>query len=256
MAVCVELVPFLAQLRNLYSQPRGFSRFQEYLEILRNEAGEMELPISNVNPMAKPHVLERVGQLLALDGEAVALAAAHEGAARLGDVVDALRLIVIVADDAAGGWTNRAFAEFGHRYESKHQVQRGWIVVMLWSSEEPTADGVRTETLATLYRTVDERKHGAVCKLREVMEREGRTMRFAGHTRRYDDTTLRAIRATIEPLLDSHAAPIVMAALYGDAIAASLGYPPLGVPDRGGYELALANALESEKGPLARSPLS
>ena len=67
-------------------------------------------------------------------------------------------------------------------------------------------------------------------------------MRFAGHARRYDDATVDAIRTTIEPHLDSHAAPVVFAALYGDAIAESLGYPPLGVPDRGGYELALATA--------------
>jgi hypothetical protein len=88
------------------------------------------------------------------------------------------------------------------------------------------------------------------------MEREGRTMLFAGHERRYDDATLRAIRGAIEPHLDSQAAPIVFAALYGDAIAESLGYPSLGIPERGGYELALAGAFENEKGPLARSPLT
>jgi hypothetical protein len=254
--VTVELVPFLAKLRNLYTQPRGFTRFQEYLEILRNEAGEMELPISNINPMAKPHVLQRVEQLIAIDAEAVALKAARESVLRLDDVDDTLRLIVIVGDDAAGGWTNRAFAEFAHRYESKHQVQRGWVVVMLWSSEEPAAQAVRAETLATLYRTVDERRHGPVRKLREVMDREGRAMRFAGHRSTYGDATLRAIRDTINPHLDSQDAPIIFAALYGDAIAASLGYPPLGVPDRGGYELALVNAVVSEREPLARSPLS
>ncbi len=64
-------------------------------------------------------------------------------------------------------------------------------------------------------------------------------MRFAGHARRYDDATVDAIRTTIEPHLDSHAAPVVFAALYGDASRESLGYPPLGVPDRGGYEFAL-----------------
>ncbi|MGD0969062.1 MAG: hypothetical protein ABR949_12350 [Candidatus Aquilonibacter sp.] len=253
--VTVELVPFLAQLRDLYTQPRGFARFQEYLNILRTETGEMELPISNVNPMAKPHVLARVEELLALGAETVALEAAREGSRRLGDLDEALRLILIVADDAAGGWTNRAFAEFAHRYESKHQVQRGWVVVMLWSSEKPSAGLVRRETLTTLYRTIDERKHGPVRKLREVMEREGRAMRFAAHERRYDDVILRAIREKIEPHLDSHAAPIVFAALYGDATAESLGYPPLGIPDRGGYELALADAGESKRGPLARSPL-
>ncbi|MGA7569771.1 MAG: hypothetical protein WCA80_03080, partial [Candidatus Aquilonibacter sp.] len=98
MAVSVELVPFLAQLRDLYSQPRGFARFKDYLDILRTQTGEMELPISNVNPMAKPHVLERVEQLIALGAEEIALEAAREGAARLSDVDDALRLIVIVAD--------------------------------------------------------------------------------------------------------------------------------------------------------------
>jgi hypothetical protein len=127
--------------------------------------------------------------------------------------------------------------------------------VMLWSSEKPSAGLVRRETLTTLYRTIDERKHGPVRKLREVMEREGRAMRFAAHERRYDDVILRAIREKIEPHLDSHAAPIVFAALYGDATAESLGYPPLGIPDRGGYELALADAGESKRGPLARSPL-
>lgn len=253
--VTVELVPFLAQLRELYTHPRGFARFAEYLDIIRSKTGEMELPISNVNPMAKPHVLERVEQLLALDAESLAITAALEGAGRLGDVDDTLRIIVIVADDALGGWTNRAFSEFAHRYESKHQVQRGWVVVMLWSSEEPSLERVRAETLAMLYRTVDERRNGKVRTLREIMGREGCSMIFADNEPRYDAATLQSIRQRIEPYLDSHAAPIVFAALYGDVIAESLGYPPLGIPERGGYDLALADALESKRGLLAQSPL-
>lgn len=239
MAVSVELVPFLAQLRDLYSQPRGFARFKDYLDILRTQTGEMELPISNVNPMAKPHVLERVEQLIALGAEEIALEAAREGAARLSDVDDALRLIVIVADDALGGWTNRAFAEFAHRHESKHQVQRGWVVVMLWSSEEPSAELIRAETLASLYRTIDERRNGKMRTLREILDREIRTQRFAGAVSPYENAEY---HAKVEPYLDSGAAPVVMAALYGDDVAESLGYRPLG-------------AHKSERGPLAQSPL-
>lgn len=239
MAVGVELVPFLAQLGDLYTQPRGFARFKEYLDILRSETGDMELPISNVNPMAKPHVLERVEQLLALDAEAIALEAAQEGAQRLSGVDDALRLIVIVADDALGGWTNRAFTEFAHRFESKHQVARGWVVVMIWSSEEPPAELIRAETLASLYRTVDERRNGKVRALREILEREERALAFAGVENPYANA---AYRAKVEPYLDSHAAPVVFAALYGNEIAESLGYPPLGLH-------------KSEREALARSPL-
>jgi PAS domain-containing protein len=242
VAVEVELVPFLPQLRDLYLQPRGPERFEQYLDLLRSQSGEMALPISSVNPMAKPHVLARVEQLLDLEAEHIAIQAAREGAQRLRNLDARLGLIAIVCDDARGGWTNRAFAEFSHRYEREHEVRRGWATVILWSSEEPSPDLVHMRTLETLYRTVDELEQGAVRTLRAILKREGRTMHFAGHARRYDDATVQSIRTRVEPHLESHAAPVVLAALYGDAIAQSLGYPPLGIPDRGGYELALANA--------------
>lgn len=228
MAVTVDGVPFLERLRELYTHPRGFARFNEYLAMLRSATGEMELPISSVNPIAKPHVLERVEQLIALDAERLALDAAREGTARLGGD-DALRLIVIVADDAQGGWTNRYFSEFAHRHERKHEVQRGWITAVWWSSEDPSVERLRMETLATLYRTIDERRNGAVRTLRAILDREIRTAHFAGVASPYEEA---AYRAAIEPHLDSRAAPIVMAALYGDEVAESLGYPPLGIPTK------------------------
>jgi len=253
--VSVELFRCLTKVRELYRLPRTFERFQGYLELVRADGSEA-LPLSQLNPMAKPHALERLEQLLEIGAEDHALAAAREAAARMRDTEDSVRVIVLLMDDAKGGWTNRAFAEFSHRYERKYEVSRGWASVVVWTSEDPTRELVEQRTFESLYRTLDERRHGPVRTLREIADREGRTMRFAGDERRYDDDTLESIRETIEPHLDSHAAPIVFAALYGDAIAESLGYPPLGIPDRGGYELALANALESERGPLARSPLA
>ena len=240
MAVSVELVPFLAQLRDLYSQPRGFARFKDYLDILRTQTGEMELPISNVNPMAKPHVLERVEQLIALGAEEIALEAAREGAARLSDVDDALRLIVIVADDALGGWTNRAFAEFAHRHESKHQVQRGWVVVMLWSSEEPAAELIRAETLASLYRTIDERRNGKVRTLREILEREGRTLALRRRC---------IVRTTTRPIVrrSSHISIRTPRRLSSPRSTATRS------PSRSAIRRSARH--KSERGPLARSPL-
>ena len=253
--VSVELFRCLTKVRELYQLPRTFERFQGYLELVRADGTEA-LPLSQLNPMAKPHALERVEQLLEIGAEDRALAAACEAAAHMRDTGDALRIVVLLMDDAKGGWTNRAFAEFAHRYERKYEVSRGWASVVVWTSEDPTHELVEQRTFESLYRTLDERRHGPVRTLREILDREGRTMRFAGHQPRYDDATLASLRATIAPHLDWDAAPVVFAALYGDAIAESLGYPPLGIPDRGGYELALANALEIERGPLARSPLA
>lgn len=225
MAVTVELVPFLDELRELYLQPRGFERFNAYLEKIRTSTGEMNLPISNVNPMAKPHALQRVERLQALGAEAIAFDAARAAAARL-DGDDSLRLIVIVVDDALGGWTNRWFTQFAHRYERRHEVRRGWVTVPCWSSEEPSAGAIERETAATLYRTIDERRSGPVRSLRDILAREIRAQRFAGEASPYESPSY---AQTIEPYLDSREAPVVMSALYGDRVAESLGYSPLGV---------------------------
>jgi len=254
MAIAIEPYRCLEKVRALYQMPRTFERFASYLNLVRADTGTEALPLSKLNPMAKEHALAYVEQLLALSAEDQVFAAAKDAASRL-DGDGTLNVLLVLMDDAKGGWTNRAFSEFAHRYENTYEVSHGWATVVIWTAEEPTAELLRLRAFESVYRTVDERKRGSVRTLREILDREGRTMRFAGHGRRYDDAVLQSIRETIEPHLDSHAAPIVFAALYGDAIAESLGYPPLGVPDRAGYELALGNALESEKGSLARSPL-
>jgi len=256
MAVTVELVPWLEQLRELYAKPRSFERFKEYLDILRSQTGEMALPISNVNPMAKPHALQRVEQLIAIGAEEGALVAAREACAKVGGADDSLRVMVLLIDDAMGGWTNRAFTEFSYRYERKHEVERGWATVIIWTSEEPTAELIATRAYESVYRTLDERAHGPVRSLRQILDREGRTMRFAGDARRYDDATIAAIREKVKPHLDSIAAPVLFALLYGDETAESLGYPPLGIPERGGYDLALAMAEKQMGTALNAIPIS
>jgi len=255
MAITIKPYRCLESVRVLYKQPRSFERFQKYLELVRVDTGTEAVPLSRLNPMAKEHALAYVEQLLIMSAEDLVFAAAQEAAARL-DGDDRLKALLVLMDDAKGGWTNRAFSEFAHQFENKYEVEHAWATVVVWTSEEPTPELLRRRAFESVYRAIDERHHGPVRSLRGIMEREGRTMLFAGHERRYDDATLRAIRERIEPYLDSQAAPIIFASLYGDAIAESLGYPALGVVDRGGYELAFANALESEKGPLARSPLS
>ena len=254
MPVTVEFYRCLEHVRGLYQMPRTFERFAAYLKLVQVDTGTEALPLSRLNPMAKEHALAYVETLLAMQAEEQVLTAAQDAAAQL-DGDDTLNVLLVLMDDAKGGWTNRAFAEFAHQYENRYEVAHCWATVVIWTSEEPEPALLRRRAFEAVYRTIDERRNGPVRTIREIIDREGRTMRFAGHERRYDDAPVQAIRTTLDPHLDSHLAPVVFAALYGDVIAESLGYPPLGIPDRGGYELALALALESERGPLARSPL-
>lgn len=253
MAIAIETYRCLEKVRALYQMPRTFGRFQAYLSLVRVDTGTEALPLSKLNPMAKEHALAYVETLLAINAEDQVFAAARDAAAQL-DGEDVLNVLLVLMDDAKGGWTNRAFSEFAHQYENKYEVAHAWATVVIWTAEDPTPALLRMRAFESVYRTIDERRNGPVRTLRRILEREGRAMRFAGHARRYDDATLQQIRTTLAPHLDSHAAPVVMAVLYGDAIAESLGYPPLGIPDRGGYELAFADALKSERGSLARSP--
>ena len=50
----------------------------------------------------------------------------------------AMKVGLVVADDARGGWTERYCSEFSHRFEGKALDKRGWIVGILWASETPS----------------------------------------------------------------------------------------------------------------------
>jgi hypothetical protein len=225
MAIEIRSYRCLEKVRELYKMPRTFERFQSYLNLVRIDTGTEALPLSKLNPMAKEHALAYVETLLAMNAEDVVCAAASEAASRL-DGDDTLKVLLALMDDAKGGWTNRFFAEFAHRYENKYEVAHGWATVVVWTAEEPTPELLRARAFESVYRTIDERRNGAVRTLGDILDREIRTQRFAGSVSPYEDASY---RAKVVPYLDSHAAPVVMTALYGDAAAATLGYPPLGI---------------------------
>lgn len=225
--MAIEIRPYrcLEKVRDLYQMPRSFERFASYLNLVSVDTGTEALPLSKLNPMAKEHALAYVEQLLAINAEDIVASAARDAALRL-DGDDELKVLLVLMDDAKGGWTNRYFAEFAHRYENKYEIAHGWATVVVWTAEEPTAQLLRARAFESVYRTIDERRNGPVRTLRAILDREIRTQRFAGVACAYEDT---AYRAKVEPYLDSDAAPVVMTALYGDTAGATLGYPPLGI---------------------------
>ena len=225
MPIAIRPYRCLEKVRELYGMPRTFERFAAYLNLVKVDTGTEALPLSKLNPMAKEHALTYVERLLAMDAEDLVATAARDAASHL-DGDDELKVLLVLMDDAKGGWTNRFFAEFAHRYENKYEVTHGWVTVVVWTAEEPTPQLLRARAFESIFRTIDERRNGPVRTLREILDREIRTQRFAGVVSPYEDV---AYRAKVEPYLDSHAAPVVMTALYGDAAGATLGYPPLGI---------------------------
>jgi hypothetical protein len=247
----VTYIPVLAVLRDLYAQPRDFNRFRNYLDAMLQGTDDVVLPITVANPMAKEHALARVEELLALGADEIGAAAAREAATRLADVPDSLKTTLVLADAAGGGWTNRYLSEANARFPERVDRKRNFAVGLLWTGETPGREAIREEVLGAIYRAAWLRRMGPAKTLRAKLAQEGLAAAFAGSRPTLPATDLDRARATIAPLLDAAPYPQQFAALYGDEAAVSVGYPPLGLAPRSGFQVALADALAAGRDPVA-----
>ena len=237
-------VPLLQVQRDLYAMPRGFERFRHYLRtMLDDETGDLKLPLVGMNPMGKEHLPIFLDQLMALNADGEAVHATTDAALRRLDVPGTWRVTTVVSDDLLGGWTNRYASEFSYRFRGKPLYKRGWIAVLLWTSEIYRPDLVRIEVLTAIYRLAHIQQHGYARTLAEMLAQEGYAMTMAGAstpTLEHDDLVY--TQQVLVPYLDQTGEPTLIAALFGDEAARALGYTPLGLSPRAGFALALHEA--------------
>ena len=240
----LEFVSLLQVQRDLYRMPRGQERFLAYLRTLVDpETKELKLPLSAMNPMGKDHVPALLDHYLAFDADGLAARVVAEAESRLSNVEGEFKVSLVIVDDAMGGWTNRYSNELTARSGPKPLHRRGWITGTLWTSETPSEQATREETLTAVYRAAHIQQHGFAATLGEIMAQEGYAMAMAGCSKpSLDEDELEYTRAVIAPKLDTKDYPIVITSLFGDVAAAALGYPPLGLSERAGFALALSDA--------------
>jgi len=245
-------VPLLAVQRELYAVPRGLERFRKYLGTMTNKGGTgLDLPpLVIMNPMAKDHVTALLDQLLALDADGVAAAAAAEASARLADVPGDFKATLVVADDRMGGWTNRYACEYNLRVQCSPAPQRlprwtkhFWVTGVLWSSEAASAPAAREAILTAVYRLAHVQRHGPARTLRDMLAQEGAILAAAGCTGPVlDEEDIAYTREVLIPHLDADDMRTVIECLFGDAAARTLGFTPRGLSPCAGVALALHDA--------------
>jgi hypothetical protein len=253
----VDFVPLLQIQRDLYSLPRGPERFRAYLKTVVNAEGtDVRLPpLVAMNPMGKDHLPALLDALLAMDAEATAAHASAEAASSLAAVAGDFKLGLVVADDLMGGWTNRYFSEFSHRFEGTSAHKRGWISAWLWSSEAPALQAVREEVKEVIFRTAYVLEHGAALNLAEMLAQEGHVMAMAGASEpTLDASDLDYTREVLQPHLQATDLPTLIPCLFGDSAARALGYPPQGLSHRAGLALALNDAHSGKQAAAQRTP--
>ncbi len=240
----LEYIPLLHVQRDLYRLPRGWERFQEYLATMVDpETRDIKLPLSGMNPMGKDHIPALLDQYLALEADQVAAQITTEALSDLAEVPGDMKVALVISDDAQGGWTNRYSTEFSHRFEPQAYLKRGWLVGILWTSESPSVATLREAVLTTMYRFAYIHHHGFAHTLGEMLAQEGYAMARAGCTGpRLDSEELAYTKMVIEPHLSTTSYPLLIACLFGDEGANSLGYQPPGLSHRAGLALALEMA--------------
>ncbi|HEY1307978.1 MAG TPA: hypothetical protein VGF24_30705 [Vicinamibacterales bacterium] len=233
----IELVPTLATMAEIYRLPReggaASPRFKRYVEQIPRAYA-----LAAYNPMAGPHALETVEQLLALDAEAVALEAASDVATQC-HYPGAITLSVVLC--APGAWTSRLATEIQHRTTGRPPSGHG--LVMHWTRETPTREQIRREAIAEAVRVMTVAVLGRRESVASVLHREGLAYALGGNP--YGPMTSddeHAVRDALEVLGASDAIGDMTAVLYGDEAAAALGWASAGIREHGGYRWAIHQA--------------
>jgi hypothetical protein len=232
-------------------------RFRTYLRTIfpRDDAADQLLPLLAMNPMGREHVTALLDELLAMDADRIAAAAATEAAARLADMPGEFKVGLVVADDLKGGWTNRYANEFTYRFGPDAARARAapakrprwlkdfWITAVLWSSEPATERAVREAVLTAVYRVGYTHRHGPAHTLRDMLTQEGQVMAQVGCTTpALDEDDIAYTREVLAPYLDATDMRTCVECLFGDAAGRTLGFTPRGLSPWAGVALALHDA--------------
>ena len=142
----LEYVPLLQVQRDLYTIPRGGTRFRAYLRTMIDpHTRDLRLPLVNMNPMGKDHVPQLIDELLSLDADGVARQAMEQAAAAQRAVAGSFRVALVVVDDVGGGWTNRYTNDYANRFATRPLRSRGWLTATAWTGDSPSRARVREE---------------------------------------------------------------------------------------------------------------
>jgi hypothetical protein len=233
----IQHVPLLATIRPLYDLPREASlRFPRYLALLGSTATTVIPPLNVMNPMAKSHVATYLDQLISADIDTLARTWIAEVEAQLGDLGDYQHGFG-VADDVAGGWTERSASEMRQRFAPPYQH---WLTTVLFASNPCAIPDIRGLLRATCYRHYHQTQHGIPTNLATMLAQEQGALRFGTIVPPLSPDDLAYTDHIIGPYLAATDYPTQIAVLWGDEVARHNGFPPLGFSHNAGLAWACA----------------
>lgn len=248
MSMQFQLRPILSEMKALYLKPISADRFKEYLFKLQGTTkGDLILPISGFNPMAKEHILQKIEELENIEAESL-----------MEEVIDAfnssikdknsttIKVILNVADDLKGAWTSFDSTDFDSKFKLSALIKRNFCSPYFWTSESYTKEIIRLRTKEYLSRTLWGMRNSKPKTLAEHVDQEV----FVAQKTIDKNTVLdKASFPVMEPYFlenqKSEEYDLIFNFFYGDAASERLGYKKYGIKDKSGFDYAKFIALRN-----------
>lgn len=237
-----ELVPILDTMLDFYAKPRDFDRFQAYLSLLQGETkGDLARPISGFNPMAKPHVLEKLKELKTLEAEKI-MAETLAGISSKQENAPVFKVSLTLSDDLKGGWTNRFTADFDSKFRLNALINRQFCTPVFWTNETYSKDVIRERTIEYALRTqywVDKKTKPRTLKDHVEQEQFVAKKRTPQYKSLKLDYEIKFLQQFYKTHADSDDYALILNFFYGDAACDTLGLKTYGIRDEmAGFKFA------------------
>ena len=227
-----ELLPILNLMLDFYEKPRDLARFQAYLSLLQGDTkGDLALPISGFNPMAKAHVLDKLRELKALNAEKIMSETLADAFPKQKNA-PVFKVALTLADDAQGGWTNRLTTDFDSKFKLNALINRQFCTPVFWTSDDYTTTVIQERTMEYVFRTVYwHNKKMKPQTLKDHLEQEQFVAKNTAYKSPKPDCDVPSLRQFYTTYADSDDYALIFNFFYGDAASESLGFKNFGTND-------------------------
>ncbi len=232
-----KLRPILSDIKIFYQQPVSKDRFRSYLHLLIGDTDQdMALPIAGFNPMAKEHILKKIEELEHLDVESIMEETIRQVNAKMVDMSEEINVVLNIADDQQGAWTNFYTTDFDSKFKLHAFVSRHFCVPHFWTGEQYIKDKIEERTKTYLYRTIYRVGVPRVKTLKEHVAQELFVAKNIGFMNAGLDTLkYEAVEQFYQAHQSSEDYNLIFNFFYGDEASASLGFKQFGIGDNNGY---------------------
>ena len=234
-------------MKEFYLKPISNKRFEEYLAKLQGGTkGDLILPISGFNPMAKGHIIEKIEELEAIGAEHIIENVIEEiNLNKEGSKETKFEVVLNLADDYKGGWTNHYSTDFDSKFKINALISRNFCTPYFWTSENYTEQLIKLRTKEYLNRTLYWLNGSKPKTLENHLEQEIYAIKNSiDETYSENDSNFNVIANYYTENQKSEEYHLIFNFLYGDIACENLGYNQYGLEDRAGLKYAKHIALK------------